>query len=260
MPRGEEPVRAPDYGESMNAAQELAELLVSWQQSQSAAWETRVAVAQGHDTLTAWRTHARAGGLLREVDRALESMRDANMPTEAFDPWVEAWHAAVFAYPAGWNERSNAPAIDPAPLSSLQALGLVLDLNALPPVDEARRETLLAALRDAEVLLGQEQDHLTASEQEYVWRLLNGARDFVMEQRVRGEADLREHLDRLSGALLGMAARLGESGEQALGQRFAAVALTIAAKARTVVYDAAALATIAAAVSPVVLAVTGGGK
>lgn len=246
---------APHTVRDVNPAKELAALLVSWRPQEVTPWEARVGAAGG-DTLVAWRAQGRAAALLREVDQALDALRAAGEDTEAFDPWVEEWHEAVFSYRTTWRERTSAPLMRPEALSLLQAFGLLLDRNVLPPLDERRRSALLAALDDVEGLLGSEADRLSEADREYLWRLVNGAREFVAETAVRGAADLREHLDRLSGALLSMAARFAEAGDEETARTFGSVAVKIATGARTVLGVAADLATVAAAAAPIMLALT----
>lgn len=186
-----------------------------------------------------WRGQTDAVVLLREVDMLVESMRQAGSDVRGFDPYIVDWHRAVFSVEAHWQQGHNRAAIAPEPLAALRSLALVLDLTRAPsPAVIASASQLRDLVREARDLVGANADALGKAELQYVYSLLQGVDDLLSEVSALGGVDLREHLDRLNGALVSVAAALAAEGHGETGQKIWSVALRIVGTYRGLLNDA----------------------
>jgi hypothetical protein len=227
-----------------NAAYELATTLDSWQMTSETAMSARSKDGdlEGVDF---WRSQASAVELLREVDRMIESLRRAGQDVTPFEDYVEEYYQAVFSYEVGWKNGALGAALDAHAMRSLRFLGMYWDAASVgvSPLEPAARAGLLGALLEArDALL--ELPTLSQAEREYVFRLVDGVHSFIDERETLGVADLRKHVERVSGALLAVVAQLPD--EDTDGRQAILSALgRVVQYARGGLHDAAAVAAIA---------------
>jgi hypothetical protein len=228
-----------------NAAFELAKTLDSWKMSSESAKSARSRSGE-LDGVQFWRSQASAVELLREVDRMIDSLRRSGQDVTPFEDYVEEYYQAVFSYEVGWQNSAFGAALDAHALNSLRFLGMYWDAASVgvSPLEPAARTGLLGALIEArDALLN--LPTLSQAEREYVYRLVDGAHSFIDEHETLGSADLRQHVERVSGALLSVVAQLPDEDSESRQAILSALGRVVH-YARGGLQDAAAMAAIAA--------------
>lgn len=180
----------------------------------------------------------------------IKSLAGTGQDVAPFEEYLPDFYRAVFSADVGWVDRAHGDPLERHPMNGLKMLGLYWDSASLSvsPLTPESREGLLGALLDArDAILA--IPSLSQTEREYVFRLVDGAHSFVDEHEVLGAADLRAHIERVSGALLSVVAQLPENES---GERQAVVKALdrIVIFARNSVYDLAAIATVYGTAAP----------
>lgn len=193
-----------------------------------------------------WETHGRPLHLLLAIETELAGIRASGEPTDGWDVWVPSWWQAIFQPERAWSAAFSGDALSPQALSGLRTLASYLKVTGgTRSLEEAPRKSLLESLGDAsELLSGAAGALLTEAERLYIFRLLQSAREVVEEKALGGDVDLRAVIDRLNGALLGVAAHLEAAGDTESAKSMMDVLRRIVSVSRTGVYDLAAFAAI----------------
>ncbi|OII27540.1 hypothetical protein BIV04_03115 [Frigoribacterium sp. MCBA15_019] len=193
-----------------------------------------------------WRGQAAAVAAVKDVDAAVESLRAAGADVRAYEPYVTTWYAAVFSEDYPWSQPANAPAVSQNSLLALRGLATTLQF-ARPSVPGAvaARANLRGLVSEAREALHANSDELDAAELQYVFTLLTSVDTLLAETAVLGESNLREHIDRLNGALVSVAAKLRADGHEEAGNKLWGVALNIVGVYRGLLNDAGQWAAIA---------------
>lgn len=221
-----------------NPAAELADLFDSWVMENE-----RPRFARGGtddvDQVAFWRGQARAVSLLGQVCSAIDALREAGEDVRGFEPFIEEWHKALFSFDHPWAGNYTGPALRAEALASLRSLGLILGWSARSRgISTAQVSQLHEVLRDARDLLREKSSELDEVEYLYLARLLSAVEDAIEEHAAGGTIDLREHLDRLNGALVSVAAKLTVDGEEETGRKVWSIALRLVSVYRGVLGDA----------------------
>jgi hypothetical protein len=231
----------------INPATELANLFAQWSSPDTV---TSVYSARGGQQASPklWKEQGRAVILLKQVEEVLDTLRRLpDIDTEPFDRYVVDWYEGMFQPERSWSSAFAGDAALHASVGSLRSLGTVINLGGVPGrLSDIQRESVLNCVSDAiELLDSPSGEALATTEREYVYRLLSETRSSLEEKIVVGGMDLRANIDRLNGALLGVAAQFNAIGDSGAAQQAASTAGRIVQLVRGIIYDVAAIAQIA---------------
>jgi hypothetical protein len=246
----------------INPATELADIFTAWGNDES-GHDLYGARGGKADELAVWSEHGNAVVLLRQVEEALVALRtNAKVDTEPFDRYVVEWYKGVFQPDRQWTVEFRGDAADHAAVGALRTLGIVLDFGGAPTrINVVQRTSIAGCIAEALTLLDSESGEVLDSvERLYIYRLLSETRTSLEERSLTGGMDLRANIDRLNGALLGVAAQFEGLGDHESANRVAGVAGRIVQLLRGVTYDLAAVATIAGSVVSIGQAAIGAGE
>lgn len=227
-----------------NAATELADLLESWEMVGD-----RPRIARGGlddpDDADFWRGQGHAAKLVHTVDAAVQALAASGTDVRGFTRYTAAWHKAVFSVDFVWTQAYNSPAIADDALAALRALAVILDWgapgSAATTAQTGQLRDLVRGVRD---LLTENEGEVGGQELQYLLRLMSAVEDAVEEHSATGVVDLREHLDRLNGALVSVAAKLAADGHEEEGRKVWSYAMRFVSVYRGLLNDAAAFAAI----------------
>jgi len=226
-----------------NDATELADLFDEWHMKNWTPLDARS--QEGDDDRTFWARQTRAVGLLESSINAMEELQAAGEDVRGIAPYVNEWYKALFSVDVPWTQVAHTAVLRSEAIGALRNLGLVFDLQSrLTVPSRAKTDDLRGLVRDAEKLLEENRDNLDAAELEYVFRLLRAVDGALAEKATLGTVNLREHIDRLNGALVSVASQLTADGQDAAGAKVWKLALGIVATYRGLVADVAAYAAI----------------
>jgi hypothetical protein len=230
-------------------ANDLADLFERWTMRNATPFSTRVAAHEEDEfegpLESVWVAHERAFYLFLEVRRAIKSLRESGKPVGAYD-WAQAeWIRCILSVDYNWSGQAyESAAIRPEAVALLRSLSLVLSFANPRGLEPAAMERLTDALRTARDLLTTVKADLEDDEVYYVFTLLGAAESFIGEHEVLDAVDLKQHLDRLKGALFDVAIRLEGNGKTDAGKAVMAVMFKIASVTANVVNFTAAAVTI----------------
>ena len=227
-----------------NAASELADLLESWEMVGERPEVARGGGANADDA-EFWRGQGHAAKLVHTVDAAVQALQASGTDVRGFTRYTAAWHRAVFSVDYGWAQAYNAPAIGADALAALRALAVILDWGSpTSGATTAQSGQLRELVRDVRDLLTKNEGAIGGQELQYLLRLMSAVEDALEEHSATGAVDLREHLDRLEGALMSVAAKLAADGHEEEGRKVLTFAMRFVSVSRGLLYDAAAFAAI----------------
>jgi hypothetical protein len=241
------------HDERMSSAGELADFL----EDMAAGWVTSSDVytntgSASPGDLNYWRARAHAAVLWHDIDQYLDARERNGRNVDHFRVTLVPALRALFHPDQNWTQPSQRPDVSTA-VAQLRGLDdLITDGSASAPVTEARRRDLRSLLDEVVDLLGDDDETYDEQERRYLLELVRSMTQLLDERTVLGEADLRDIVDRLVGALTALSINLLHAGRPSAARRVGAVLLRIASTARTVVADANALITLGSAVAAVI--------
>jgi hypothetical protein len=242
-----------------NPARELANLLQEWSnkpgESVVSVTVKRGGYGSDETNVEFWRQHCDAFGYIVELERRMDDLERAGHDDVAASRGVlPACYRAIVLPSQSWS-GSNPRLLNEQQMASLRLLATLIDVTeGRAELTLPKRRALLECIEDAIGALGEAADFLDENERRYILNLLNNVQSLLNERRALGSVNLTNLVDQLSGALLGAGLALSSSGETTLGKRLYSLAQRVTAITRLAVYDAAAVATIVAPLTPAILA------
>lgn len=196
-----------------------------------------------------WRARAHAAVLWHDLDQYLDARERNGRNVDHFRETLVPALRGVFHPDQHWTQQSQPPAVNNAIVQLRGLDDLITDGSASAPVTEARRRDLRSLLGEVVDLLGDPDETYDEQERRYLLELVRSMTQLLDERTVLGEADLRDIVDRLVGALTALSINLVHAGRPSAARRVGAVLIRIASTARTVVADANALITLGSAIA-----------
>lgn len=233
----------------MSSAGELADIL----EDLVADWNTSGDVYTNTGTtnpgdLAYWRSRAHAAVLWHDIDDYLTARENSGRSVDHHRRALVPALRALFHPDQHWIQQSQPPAVDQA-VAQLRGLDdLITDGYTTAPVTETRRRDLRALLDEVVDALGDSDETFDEPERRYLLELVRSMTQLLDERTVLGEADLRDIVDRLVGALTALSLNLMHAGRPSTARRVANLVVRIASVGRTVVADANALISLGTAV------------
>lgn len=89
-------------------------------------------------TAQIWADHRLAVTRLNQVVEAIEVAKREGVPVRVYEQFIPKWTEAIFAYPHGWDERTQ-PGILKVPLDQLESVAALLDF-VIPKFEEGSSE------------------------------------------------------------------------------------------------------------------------
>lgn len=184
------------------------------------------------------------------MDRILDLLQEQERNVVNFRSEMPEWYRAVFSFKFPWARGdSNGPALDTGSLALLRAFALVIDMMGEgTPLSASQRTALSDALDEAKGALASDLAAVSEGERLYVMTLVEALRHALATEGPLDADALKRVVDQLNGALVGIAAQLSAVDDHDGAQKIVRIVGRITSATRSVVYDAAALATIVASV------------
>lgn len=226
-----------------NFAIELADLFDEWRMVNASPLDVRH--REDDDEVAFWRRQTHAVGLLESSVRAVTTLKATGQDVRGFEPYIPEWYGALFSISYPWNQSTTTPALRSEAIGALRSLGLIVSMQGqLRAPASARTGELRGLVADAKALLEAHRGDLEGDEFLYVFRLVGAVEDALADRAALGSINLRDHVDRLNGALLSLGSQLRADGDSEEGSKFLKTALNIVASYRGLLADVSAYAAI----------------
>lgn len=179
-----------------NPARELHRIFSKWRDAFSTppyGGSAQLEVVRNMDTRAGIDESVRAIRLLQQIEMLIAVEQRNGEDVSIYTSEVESWYHAVFAYPHGWKQGTEADAfMSTSSLSALRFFSRIADhlASASPTGEVARAED---AIRQGRQLLADDAT-LTAELKRFISKLIDGVERALNQHRLGLDVDLEHEL------------------------------------------------------------------